>query len=940
HVATFLEWAPIRLKGKARPIVAYQVQGVAALPGGRRPSPVATPFVGRAAELAWLHDLLASAIGERTSRIALVAGVAGVGKTRLAEAFVAGAPDAVHLAGACVPFGERTPWHALASALRDHARIAPSDGAEQTRRKLGSLVGAAVPASGTAERAALVRDVATVLGLEPDPAPPSATELNLDLAQAVRRTISGLAAERPVVVTLEDVHWADPQLLAFLRWVAEEPWPAPVLMLCLGWSESLGQVPVDPRDARSLSSLGADDARRLLGSLLPGDIPPTLAAELLDRSGGNPLFLEELVRLLSENRRLKRDGDSWHVEGGLSEAVPETVQLVVAARLDGLSGEERRLCRDAAIAGDRFWDALLRALGWGDGLDALLDRLAVRDLIREQEPSGVPGTREFAFKHFVIRDVAYASVPRADRAGRHLAIADWLRSSARPGDEPVDLLAFHYGQAVLLGRESVRAHLPVALDYLRRAASRAERRSAHREAVAVCEQALDAVSWVHLDPASPEAALLAEILLVHAQALVFLSRHQEARAAAAQVEEVARASGRRDLEAHALVARGRVEADLPNVEAALPLFESAAALYRTLGDRHGQAIVLSETSYAHRLDDLVRQRDLLERATLAFAEIGDFWWELRCCQSMAWLQSPRGGEDFLRWYRTLESLTARAGDRRSVAGLRRAWGYFRLYAGDLEDARTAMADALAIGREIGDLDHELESRFPLGLIALALGDVEEAARHAAPLSRVGRRRGWARTEAEGMVLEARVASRRGRRDEADAGLARAEATLASIRQERELSEVTVARTEVALDGGAWTEAAGLAERFVEENRRFDDRLVLPHALGLVALARLGAGDLEGAEESARSAAGEAQRAGNVLVPARAACVSAVARALRGEPPGDLPAELPTPVERALAAEARALSGEPGGWEDAAAAWSALGETAWRDRSRELAGRSE
>ena len=935
HAGTFIEWTPVRVKGKAEAINAFQLTGVSAVPAGRPSSGRVAPFVGRDRELAWLSERLADVRAAGASRVAAVAGVSGVGKSRLRARFAEVEPRPLHLAGSCAPYGEHGPWYPLFSPLADLVSIEATDGAGEARTKLDAAVADAMPSASEGERAATVQGLALALGMAGQPAPPPGAELNLDVAVAFRRFITALAGERPVVLSIDDAQWADPQVRAFLAWSRDEPWSAPVLILCAAWPEALEWLKVEPEETLTLGSLDEPEAEALLRALLPGDVPPALARALLSGAGGNALFLEELVHLLIESGSIERSGEGWRICTPQAPAIPATVQLVVAARMDALAEEERAVLRDAATAGAVFWDKLLRALGWGPDVGDILDRLAERDFVRRRPASVVRDAAEFEFKHEVLREVAYGSLPRADRANRHLAIAGWLRATAfSEEDEPVDALAFHYASAVELRGERTGHVVRTALDYQRRAGERAARQFAFRDAARHFDRGLQLAGDLDPDPATADGELLAETRLAHAEALSNLSDYARAREEAEAVVGLATKVGRADWEARGALILGWIESDVGNVNVARELLERATELYRSSGDRRGEAIALFESSYTWRFADPQRQRDRLWDAARAFETIGDHWWELRCYQDLAWVATPLGSEWFDAAYTRLETLTGRTPDPRTVGALRRAWGFARYYAGDLAGARPALEEAVRLGREAGDPDIEIESRFPLALIDLAEGRLDAAAGHADRIVRSGVRRSFRRTISQGRVIRARVASRRGDPAAAAAELREAEDLLRQLDAGLDLVEVWLAAAEVALDAGDFAGAARAAERFVEELGQHGP-LLRPYGLVLVGQARLGAGDVDAARSTLETARAEAQAAGNTLAALRAAVLLAEAGALEGSRTSPLPETLPTPVERALAAEVRALGGEDAAWEEAVRAWRELGRTAWEDRARAL-----
>jgi class 3 adenylate cyclase/tetratricopeptide (TPR) repeat protein len=937
HAGTYIEWAPVRVKGKAEAIQAHQLTGVSEIPGGRAPSGGRAPFVGRDRELEWLRARLAAVWSTRESRVVAVAGDSGVGKTRLRERFAEVEMRGLHLVGTCAPYGEHGAWHPIASAL---AAVTGVDGTEvggDARARVEAAVASAMPSASDGERSATVHGLTLALGLGGQPAPPASTELNLDVAVAFRQMVGALAEDRPVVLSIDDAQWADPQVRAFLTWCREEPWNTPVLILCAAWPEALEWLKPDDEDALALGSLDEEAARALLQALLPGDLPPSLTRDLLARAGGNALFLEEIVHLLVENDTLERFGGVWRVTGGDTLTIPQTVQLVVAARLDTLARDELAVLRDAATAGDVFWDRLLRALGWGPEVDGVLERLEKRDFIRRRPASVIRDAVEFEFKHEVIREVAYGSLPRADRANRHLAIGGWLRATAfSPEDEPVDALAFHFGNAVSLRGEATGYNVRTALEYLKRAGERAARQFAYRHAARQLGRGLELAAGLDADPETVDGELLAETRLAHAEALANLSQFEEGRRAAEAVLELAAKAGRPDWEVRALLVLGWIESDVARVAEARELLMRATEMARAAGDGRSEAIALYETAYTWRFAEPERERERLADAARAFETIGDHWWELRCYQDLAWVSSPLGGEWFDGPYGRLEALAERTPDPRTIGSLRRAWGFNRFYAGDLAAARTALAEAVRLGRDAGDPDIEVECRFPLALIDLAEGRLDAAAGHADRIIQTGLRRSFRRTISQGRVLRARVASRIGDADRAREELREAEELLRQIEAGLDLVEVWLAQAEVALDRGEWDEAGAAAGRFLEDLRDLGP-LLRPYGLMLLGQARLGAGDLPGATEQLDVALAEANEAGNELVAVRAALLRAEAEILQGRDPGALPDGDPSPAGRALRAELRLLAGDADAREQAVAAWKELGETVWTERARSLRG---
>jgi predicted ATPase len=267
---------------------------------------------------------------------------------------------------------------------------------------------------------------------------------------AARAVVEGLAREGPVIAVVDDLHWADAQLLELLRATTADPWSGPVLLLGLSRPDAL-----EDADALPTLELGALRERELreLGELALG---PGAPAQVLDRvaarASGNPLFLEESLSMLVESGALVQRAGAWVVaDPGLLERVPATIRSLIAARLDGLPPGEKRVLQDAAVGGEATWDRLLGAMSGGADVRPALKRLVQRGLLRQRPYSPVPGADEFGFWHVLIREVAYESIPRRDRSDLHLQVATWLEDAGLV-EEPVAELAYHYEQAWRLSR--------------------------------------------------------------------------------------------------------------------------------------------------------------------------------------------------------------------------------------------------------------------------------------------------------------------------------------------------------------------------------------------------------------------------------------------------------------------------------------------------------
>jgi hypothetical protein len=322
-----------------------------------------------------------------------------------------------------------------------------------------------------------------------------------------RSFFSALAAETPVVVIVEDIHWADAALLDLLDESSERV-VGPVLFVCPSRPHLAATRPAWGGGRRNHSSIALDpltpeEADRLVHELLTiEDLPPSVHTRILERAEGNPFFLEEIVRQLVDEGHLVREGDRWRALDKIEQVViPDTVQAVLAARFDLLDAQDKRVLQAAAVVGRVFWPGPVALLAHrhDEAVDASLRILEERELILSRMTSSLAGQQELIFKHVLIRDVAYESLPRRDRTDAHAAVAGWIEETAgdRAG-EMSELLAYHLSTAVALSRDTPSGpteELQVAaFRWLLRASDEARRRLVVGKAQRLAEEALDLAS--------------------------------------------------------------------------------------------------------------------------------------------------------------------------------------------------------------------------------------------------------------------------------------------------------------------------------------------------------------------------------------------------------------------------------------------------------------
>ncbi len=446
-VIDYEELAAAELKGKPEPVPLWRALAARSRFGVDVEQPAAAPLVGREHELALLQEVYARALREPSTQLVTLSGEPGVGKSRLVSEFREWVDARTELVwwrqGRSLPYGDGIAFWAVGEVVKAQAGILETETAEGAGAKLNAALAALV--EDPAEREWLRAQLAPLVGLH------AAGSDRSELFAACRVFLESLAAARPLVLVLEDLHWADDALLDFVDEVADLAADVPLLVLCTARPELHDRRPgwgggKRNSTALSLGPLSREETARLLASLLERSVlPAETQQELLDRAGGNPLYAEEFARMLAERGP----------DGLKSAPLPDSVQAVIAARLDTLPPERKGLLQDAAVLGKVFWTGALAAMSGRseDEVAAGLRELARKELVRAARRSSVAGQAEYSFWHVLVRDVAYAQIPRAARAARHRAAAEWIeRTAGDRVEERAELLVHHYRHGLELSR--------------------------------------------------------------------------------------------------------------------------------------------------------------------------------------------------------------------------------------------------------------------------------------------------------------------------------------------------------------------------------------------------------------------------------------------------------------------------------------------------------
>jgi class 3 adenylate cyclase/tetratricopeptide (TPR) repeat protein len=734
------EVGPVDLKGFGEPLIAWRL--VQLLETDGRVVSVAAPFVGREYELELLENTLGRVIRNSRAHLFTIYGEPGVGKSRLAREFIEGVEGASVLVGRSLPYGEGVTYWPLAEMVKVAAGIADDDPVQEAVSKLRACCGDEAVAD------LLALAVGVLEGIETE-------RSQQEIAWAAREWAAELADARPLILVFEDAHWAEEPLLELIEHLAERVKEAPLMILCLARPELLDIRPGwgggRLRAASiELEPLAPEESEELLDALLADrELSSSERRTLLEKTEGNPLFVEETMRML--------------LEGGTSaKRIPDTLQAMIAARIDRLPRIEKQLLQRAAVIGRIFWEgAVADLLPDVDDLEPVLDNLLLRDFVTRESRSSISGEHAYRFKHVLIRDVAYAGLAKASRAELHQQVADWLTAIA--GEELVEIRAYHLDQAATLLEELDGATPPDLVARAAAALEKAGRRALAREANNSARRLL--VRAVELEPTLPRRFLAARAA----------RRLADLPAQAVEMERVfndATEAGDKRLQGLALTALAENalmrDADLPRgrelVEQALALLEDGKPEDRYealtmrgrigwwLGDLDdderwiGKALEVAreigrkdlEASAADDLASAAIARLDLDRANRLVAEALELAEESGNITALGWALVSQSRIDSLRGQLDeaaagldrAEELFSQSGNAWALARLSNHYGWVERRRGDLHAADRRFRDAIRILKPLEDRGTLCESQRGLAQILVVLKKIDEAERYA------------------------------------------------------------------------------------------------------------------------------------------------------------------------------------------------------------------
>lgn len=734
------EREPVEIRGWQDAVAVSRV--VCARELGRPLRSLSAPLVGRESELELLENTFARTVRDRRATLVTLYGEAGLGKSRLAREFVEATEGATVLKGRCLPYGEGVTYWPVAEMVKASAGISDDDPLDQAFEKLRE----------TCEDEA----VADLLGLAAGVLEAVEGERSQqEIAWAVRSWAEQLADAQPLVLVFEDVHWGEEPLLELIEHLAGFVRTAPLLLLCLARPELLDVRPAWGGGrvravTLELEALPAQESGELVAALAEEVGVPIDVTAVLAKAEGNPLFVEETIRALAERPDGRRD------------SIPDTLQALIAARIDRLAPDQRRLLQRASIMGRVFvHGALVHLSPDVENVEAVLEELLLRDFVLPEERSSISGEQAYKFKHVLIREVAYAGLSKGSRADLHVLFAEWL--GTRAGEELVEIRAFHLDEATRLLAELDGSAPPELVEEAAATLTKAGRRALSRESFRSSRKLL--VRAAELAPTLERryyaaraawrlgdmTAVVVEMEDVAAGAEAAGDQRLRGRALTALAEAVL--NQRADAMAARALAEQAVEVlaeDEPDVR--FEAFRAAAgvASWRRddeafqhwaklaleaakLGERKDQEIQITMSlaeSYIHRLE-LAEAEPLVDRIAELAAESGSIVGRALASLARGMLEYWRGNDaDAEVAYVAARDLYREIGNTPSEASATLMLGRLAAAHGDLPRAEKLLLDTVRTLKGIMDRSRLCEAQRSLAEVYLALGRIDEAERYA------------------------------------------------------------------------------------------------------------------------------------------------------------------------------------------------------------------
>ena len=790
-----------------------------------RPLNVVAPYVGREEELELLGNAFSRVVRDRRAQLVTIYGDPGIGKSRLAREFFAGLERTTVLTGRCLPFGEGITYRPLSDMVQVAAGISADDSPEEAFEKLKE----ACTSDAVADLMGLASGVLDTV---------SGGRRGQEIAWATHEWATNLAEAQPLVLGFDDLHWADEPLLDLVEHLADRIDDAPVLIVCLARPELLEARPSWGGGRRrsiaiDLGPLTDDENRVLVDSLFAGvSLPNDLRTALIEKTEGNPLFVEETVRMLVEQ------GD------GAATRIPDTVQALIASRIDRLPPASRSVVRHGALIGRVFWRGAVEELDRDLDVETALGDLVDRQLLTREPISTVSGEEEYRFRHVLIRDVAYSGLAKGERARLHQAFAEWL--SAR-GPELAETQAVHLDRAAIVLAEldgqvppELRADAAEALE---RAGRRALDREANRTARRLLLRALELepslerrfyaarAAWrlwelpaasVEMDEVRGQAQVdgdrVIEGLALTQVAEIVLNRNADVETARKLGREalalLSDAPGDARYEALTLLSSiGWWEGDLTSVER---YTQETLEIAQAAGRRDLESLAMVEIAAAHNARlEVSKAEQVLATATELAQEAGSLSAQAWACRIRGSILLRRGQfEDAASAFRGAYELFNETGAFPDAARARQLEGVAVWRSGDPDGAERLVREAVRTLLSVQERGKIVEAQRTLAEIVLAQGHVEEAERWAlSAVETVGMQDMLSRSNVR-MVLGL-VRAAQGRDEEAELLLREALDIVAETDYRNAEPEPLAALAQFLRERGREDEASALEERVTE-----------------------------------------------------------------------------------------------------------------------------
>ena len=753
---------PLHLKGKARPVAAWRLVEVAGSARAARSRP-ANLFVGRDAQLRLLDDAFRRVAGERACQLVTVLGTAGMGKTRLADEFVASVSEATVLVGRCLSYGQGATYWPLREAVLRAAGLTGDEPAAAAEAAFAAVLGE------SADSANVITRLLALAGFNRQAAVPE------DVPWAVRVFLERLAARQPLVLVVDDLHWAEPGLLDVLEHIADWSRDSPIMLLGLARPEFYDNRPTwagGKVNATALLLSALDDSAA--ASLVEKhDLPEVVKRRIIDTAGGNPLFVEQLVMMLADQGYAALDHDVVVWIGGLPAEVmwvmPPSVSALLAARIDRLSDDERTIVGAAAVVGTVFYGEAIAALTSTPlpEVQRVLGLLIRKEFLRAAA-TDLPGMSAYRFLHVLVRDAAYGGLAKTSRASWHEQLADWL--SALGSDAVPDEIVGHH----LASAWEYRAQLGPSTGQTRELATRAARtlaaagRRLELSDVAAAAALLERAVGL-FDPGDPLRVDCLLSLAAQQQELGQIDPAGEALRMAS-----AAATGRQAVLAEVLMCRQSSLTSDSRLEHSERILREAVRRFHEWDDDHGLAqAYLAQADLAGFRGQQARSAKLLELALKHAETAGDAGCvaRARSLLGVTMLFGPAPAEEVIA---SLDQMVASSGhDPRVRAEAEQVTCVMHAMCGRFDQARAIGADARQHLAEVGHGLFLANLAQSTGHVEELAGDLDAAereyARSCADLQALGES-SYLSTVAG---MHARLLARRGKRSQAEAAIGRA-----------------------------------------------------------------------------------------------------------------------------------------------------------------------